>query len=271
MTGRRRFSSKYLQCILGAFLFFLGWTSTCPNVAAAVDIYYFSPDSPQRNLGGLKREMETFFDRVDFSANFQPFAHYVDFDQTVRSNLPSFLLLPAWYYSLYGEKLGLCPLMSPLDGGSTTYHKILLVRKNSPITMATIRNQSLAMTTMGPADESTLNTILFGDYGLDSHNLDIVTVPKDADALFALALGHVDMALVGKRSIEQIGDLNPKILQAVQPLAESAPIPGPILCYAKGRVEGAVIERLKGLLQEKLAGVNVLEILQIDGWRVVGE
>ena len=240
-------------------------------MAATVDIYYFSPDSPQRNLGGLKREMETFFDHVDFSANFQPFAHFVDFDQTVRKKLPSFLLLPAWYYRLYGEKLGLRPLMSPLAGGATTYHKILLVRKASPITMATIRNQSLAMTTMGPADESTLDTILFGAYGVDSHDLNIVTVPKDADALFALALGHVDMALVGKRSIEQIGEVNPKILQAVQPLAESAPIPGPILCYAKGRVDGAIIEQLKGLLRKKPNGTNVLEILQIDGWRVVGE
>ncbi len=236
-----------------------------------MDIYYFSPDSPQRNLGGLKREMEVFFSHGDFSANFQPFAHFVDFDQTVRKKMPSFLLLPSWYYRLYGEKLGLRPLMSPLFKGATTYQKVLLVRKGSPITMATISNQSLAMTTLGPADESTLNSILFSAHGVDSHALNIVTVPKDADALFALALGHVDMALVGKRSIAQIGEVNPKILLSVQPLAESAPIPGPILCYAKGKVDGTVVEQLKGLLQKKPNGANVLEILQIDGWRVVGE
>ncbi|MFC1512986.1 phosphate/phosphite/phosphonate ABC transporter substrate-binding protein [Thermodesulfobacteriota bacterium] len=270
MIVNRRCTQKYLRCFVVALLL-VGLTTVCPAVAAAVDIYYFSPDSPQRNLGGLKREMETFFDHVQFTATFQPFAHFVDFDQTVRKKLPSFLLLPAWYYQLNGEKLGLRPLLSPLAGGATTYHKILLVRKASPITMATIRNQSLAMTTMGPADESTLNTILFAPHGVDSHDLNIVTVPKDTDALFALALGHVDMALVGKRSIEQIGELNPKIMQAVQPLAESAPIPGPILCYAKGRVARAIVEQLKGLLQKKPNGTNVLEILQIDGWRVVGE
>ena len=249
----------------------LGVAISSPSGAAAVDIYYFSPDSPQRNLGGLKREMETFFDHVDFSANFQPFAHFVDFDQTVRKKLPSFLYLPAWYFKLYGEQLGLRPLMTSLADGATTYHKVLLVRKGANITMATVSNQSLAMTTMGPADESTLNTILFTAHGVDSHDLNIVTVPKDADALFALALGHVDMALVGKRSIERIGAINPKILQAVRPLAESAPIPGPILCYAVDRVDVAIIEKLKGLLQKAPKGTNVLEILQIDGWRVVGE
>lgn len=272
MIVGRRCSKKYLQCFLGALLFVLGLASLAsPDVAVAVDIFYFSPDSPQRNLGGLKREMETFLDHADFTANFQPFTHFVDFDQTVREKLPSFLFLPAWYYKLYGEKLGLRPLMASLADGATTYHKVLLVRKGSAITMSTIRNQSLAMTTMGPADESTLNTILFAAHGIDSRDLSIVTVPKDADALFALALGHIDMALVGKRSIEQIGEVNPKILQSVEPLAESGPIPGPILCYAKGRVNGRLVEQLKGLLQRKPNGSNVLEILQIDGWRVVGE
>lgn len=270
MIISQRIAKKYFRYFIGVVLF-LGLVMALPSESLALDIYYFSPDSPQRNLGGLKRKMETFFTQVDFEANFQPFAHFVDFDQNVRKKVPSFLYLPAWYYSLYGEKLGLRPLMSPMADGVTTYQKVLMVRKGTTITMANISNQSLAMTTMGPADERTLNTILFKAHGLDSKDLNIITVPKDADALFALALGHVDMALVGKRSIGQIGAINPKIMQSVQPLAESSPIPGPILCYAVDRVDGPVVEQLKGLLQKKASGVNVLAILQIDGWRVVGE
>jgi len=244
--------------------------AACPAVSA-LDIFYFSPDSPQHNLGGLKREMETFLSRADFTANFQPFAHYVDFDQTVRAKRPPFLFLPAWYFRLYGEKLGLRPLLTPLCGGSSTYRKVLLVRKGATVNMAAISGRTLAMTTLGPDDERTLNAILFFALKADARNLSIVTVPKDADALFALALGHVDMALVGKQSMAVIGVLNPKILQAVQPLAESAPIPGPILCYAPDKVSAATAERLKRVLQQADNGTNVLEILQIDGWMAGGQ
>ncbi len=268
MTGiLARFRNLTTACLVAVLVVLVG--GAFPGRAAAVDIYYFSPDSPQRNLGGLKREMERFFGQADFAANFQPFAHYIDFDQTVREKHPPFLFLPAWYYRLYGEKLGLRPLLTPLRGGSSSYRKVLLVRKGEGIAMNTLANLSMAMTTMGPDDRRTLNSILFAAHGADANKLNIVTVPKDADALLALALGHVDLALVGKQSMELIGSINPKILQAVEPMAESAPIPGPIFCYVPSRVNMEVVEQMKQLLQRQQHGLNVLEILQIDGWLAV--
>lgn len=241
------------------------------SAATAVDIFYYCPDSPQRNLGGLKQQMETVLNRLEFAANFQPFAHYVDFDQAVRAKRPPFLFLPFWYFQLYGEKLGLRPLLTPQYNGSPTYRKELLVRKGASISLGAVSGRSLAMTSMGPDDELTLNAILFSAHQADAKTFSIVTVPKDADALFALALGHVDMALVGKQSMALIGAINPKIIQSVQPLAESQPIPGPILCYAPERVPSATAEHLKRVLQQADKDNNVLEILQIDGWMAVGQ
>lgn len=242
-----------------------------PAIAATVDIFYFNPDSTQSNLSGLKREMESFLKRTEFSATFQPFAHYVDFDQTVRSRRPSFLFLPGWYFRLYGEKLGLRPLLMALNDGSPSYRKVLLARKGTTINMTSLNGRSLAMTTMGPDHERTLNSILFSAHQADAATLNIVTVPKDSDALFALALGHVDLALVGKQSMALIRTVNPKIIMAVQPLAESTPIPGPILCYATDKVPMETAQQLKRILQQTETLNNILEILQIDGWLAVGQ
>jgi hypothetical protein len=236
------------------------------------ELFYFNPDSPQNNLSRLKRNVDDLFSGNDIPITFQPFTHLVDLENQLRSDPPAFLFVPQWYFKKYGARLNLQPLLIPVRRGAAFYRKILLGMKNTRLNSQRIHQASMAMTSMGPDGNLTLNAVLFTPHGMAAGNINAIIVPKDADALFALALGQVDMALVVKENIDQIAKINPNILQSVHPLLESEPIPMPLLCYVEGVASPSAIRQLKRLLldggtQESYA--TVMEMLQINGWQTV--
>ena len=165
----------------------------------------------------------------------------------------------------------MCRLLQPVRNGASSYRKVLLIGKESQESVKDIAGHSLAMTSMGPESETILNTVLFSVKGIKAKNINRVIVPKDSDALFALALGQVDMAFVGTESMERIGKINPRILQAVRPLIESAPIPGPVLCYTEGAVSSVEVEKFKEIFlsaAKKTMRSKIMEMLRIDDWHI---
>ena len=235
-------------------------------------LYYFNPDSPQSNLSRLKRDMDDFFSKAKFSITFQPFTHLVDFEQQFKGVPPAFIFVPHWYINKYGAKLKLQPLLVPVRKGETSYRKILLETKHPNKDLNKSVSITLAMTSMGPDGDSQLKNILFSPHGVPADKINPIIVPKDFDALFALALGQVDMALVVKSNLDQIASLNPNILRSVLPLMESEPIPMPVLCYVEGVATSDHIEKIKALFLSGKAKKNrstIMEILQINEWQII--
>lgn len=236
----------------------------------SLELFYFNPDSPQNNLSRLKRNMDDFLSDNDLPITFQPFTHLVDLEKQLKKNPPAFLFVPQWYFEKYGAGLNLQPLLIPVRKGTAYYRKILLGMKNTSFNRDQISRATMAMTSMGPDGQTTLNSILFSPHGMAARNINEIIVPKDADALFALALGQVDMALVVKENMDQIAKINPNILQSVRPLLESKPIPMPLLCYIEGVASPSAVQELKKLLLEEVAQesyATVMEMLQINGWQ----
>ncbi|MDU9048419.1 MAG: PhnD/SsuA/transferrin family substrate-binding protein [Candidatus Electrothrix sp. Rat3] len=231
--------------------------------------YYFNPDSSQSNLTRLKQEMERFLDKKDLVLNFQPFAKYHDFHREMLENIPAFVFLPDWYYQQSKKKSKLKPLLQPVHKGRTTYRKVLLTSQDSTLTLQGLSNKLLAITTMGNETPDLLDRLLFNQFKIKSNSLNIIMTPKDSDALFALAVGQVNAALVSKNNLQRIGRINPRILQIVRPLAESQPIPLPILCAGNGKVLDEKIMELKKIFLEANDSddsADLMEMLQIDAW-----
>jgi len=231
--------------------------------------YFFFPDSSQSNLGLLKQEMDKFLSEAGFPLVFQPFLHLPDFDRKIKHQSPAFLLLPEWYLQVHQESLSLRPILKPIRNNSNTYAKVLLASKNLKIDLNKKISNSLAMTTMGPHQAQLLDELLFWDSVASAENLTIVVVPKDSDALFALALGQVDLAFVAKESYDWIKQKNPRIVESAVVVKESKPIPMPSLCYIEGNVEQSRIDKMKTILSglETLAlRKNVMELLKINEW-----
>lgn len=223
-------------------------------------------------MGRLKLEMDTFFNQSGYKASFQAFSYQTDLDVKIREKRPQFLLAPEWYIKKYGQKLKIKPFLVPVYKGMTTYRKVLLVAKNSPITLDAIDNRSLAMTSMGPDSEPFLKQILFSGSPKKSYSLHPVIVPKSTDALFALFLGQVESALVIKEHLENLEKMLPRIIDGVRPLAISKPIPMPMLCYSQELVEQTDVEKFKQIFlseDNKSARNKLLELLQIDDWQEI--
>ena len=262
---RYRITSTCLGVISGLFLLLASASMT-----AATEFYYFNPDSPQSNLAHLKQEMDTVLATASSPISFQPFARLRDFKHKIREEKPAFLFLPSWYLDYEDSKRQFEPLLMSTRQGSPTYQKVLLVQNNSSTDLDTLAQKTIAMTYMGPDYLDFLNEIIFTRHGLNSRHLNIVSTSKDSDAIFALALRQVDAALVSKDNLEHIGKINPRILKAVRAVAESDPIPLPVICYSKEKVSAEEVAEVKEIFLNGHKGPkndNLMEMLKIDEWR----
>ncbi len=246
---------------------------TAPPAAAGEGpryFFYYDPDSPQINLAGLKEAMDDLLAGSQQDILFQPFAHFPDFDRNVMARRPAFLLVPPWYLEVRGAFLDLEPLLHPLRGGRPVYDKLLLARQESGTATAVRAARSLATTLMGPRPAVRAKAWrLFDSPPLNMDRLNIVFVPKGTDALFALALGQVDLALVASTTYDFIAQRNPSLARGVKVLQRSKPLPLPVLCYAETRVSGEEAGRLAALfLQHRASGPyrRLMEMLHFDGW-----
>lgn len=240
-----------------------------PAVAEPVQFYYFNPDSPQSNLSLLKQAMDQLLTKLDQPITFQPFAHLIDFEREVKRSEPSFLFIPDWYVRENGSLLRLHRFLAAERNGQTHYYKQLITKKDAPFDLATLHNRSLAMTTLGKSGHTALNQLLFADLPQPTQNLNIMTVPKDADAIFAVALGQIDMALVSDESINYLRNVNPQIIISLHTIKQSKPIVMPVLCYLPGK---STVEQ-RGKLKQQLIHATqakrhtIMEMLHITGWR----
>ncbi len=262
---------KILITLLTVLLIISTGTGASPGNGEGPALYYYNPDSLQTNLSRLKRDMDALLSRADTPIAFQPFARLSDFESRLSDRKPAFLFIPHWYFKKYGDALSLTPLLTPVRKGATSYHKILLNNRQGAGKPADFNRSSLAMTSMGPEGDSILNEILFSSRGMDAGELNTIIVPKDSDALFALALGQVDMALVVKENMDLISVLNPNILKSLNIVYESTPIPMPVLCYSRGTVSPSDVNKLKDLFLDSRDKhhVKVMEMLRIDEWQTV--
>jgi ABC transporter, phosphonate, periplasmic substrate-binding protein len=256
-------------------LFLFSGQSVCistitSNNSLPREFYYYNPDSPQSNLGSLKQEFDVFLSENNFSYTFQPFTHFADFHRLNNENRPAFILVPEWYYRQYGKALGLRPLLVPVRHGNTSYKKILLIAPGSSVAANDYGIISFAMTTMGPAIPTSVIKGLLPD-GLGSlQQLNIINVPKDLDAILALVLGQVKMALVAQDNLQTISDANPRIVQRVKKLDKTVTVPMPMICYLADQVDKEDVERFITAFM-KMAKEHprnkIMEMLQIDDWQ----
>ncbi|MBF0266552.1 MAG: PhnD/SsuA/transferrin family substrate-binding protein [Gammaproteobacteria bacterium] len=239
---------------------------TDSQASAIKSFYFFYPDSTQSNLSQVKSEVDSFFKQSDFNVRFQPFSHIKDFNLQITQSKPSFIFIPEWYYQQNKSSLGLKPILRPQRNGSGLYTKVLISQKQSVVNIDNLANHTLAMTTEGDSESSTLTQMLSNYQESSPKDINIINTAKDADAMFAVALGQVDVALVAKSTMEALAKINKRLTKNVKILAESAPIALPVLCYIEGSVTPSDVEKLRHIISEGHGQAKLKNMFQIDGW-----
>ncbi len=235
-----------------------------------IDFFYFFPDSVQSNFSLLKQKVDSFLNKEEFGGQFQAFTHEVDFERLVRERKPGMVLVPVWYYDRHGESLALKPLLTSLRQGQANYTKVLLIRKKAALSGRRLDDKTVAVTNMGPNTGQQLNHYFRKSEGVDFSRSNIIITPKDADAFYALLLGQVDAAVVGRKTIQAVIRTNPHLEKLVLELAASEPIPMPMICVTAGVMDAQRVDQLKQLLLrsgEQSPLPSFMQMLHISGWK----
>lgn len=251
------------------FFLILAVVTSIAHVAERFHFYYFNPDSTQSNLRQLKSNMDIALQKNDIQASFQPFTRFTDFDQQIRKNRPALLYVPHWYFKRYGDELGLRPLLYSWRNGKSSYQKRLITHIRSKKKLDALSDTTLAMTPMGSDGRAVLDKLVYSSRNKKAKNFSIIEVPRDADAVFAVALGQVDSALVSGSILKLLEKRNPKLTSSIRVIAETQPITLPILCYLEGSITDEKLELLRQQLQQntQYKDRNIPIILGIDTWK----
>lgn len=267
-SGQRTLAGAFTILIIISLLVHFPFFSLA--TAAPSKFFYFNPDSTQINFRNLKIEMNRFFEQNGFKVDFQAFAHYQDFHEQVKEQHPDFLFIPNWYLKQPDIPRTIKPLLIPLRKGKPTYIKVLMAGKLSDTSLDNLTGKTLAMTTLGYAEGELLEHILLDKLDIAPTALNIIHVPKDLDALIALAIGQVDLALVSYENIAELRRINPVLLTAVKSLAESDPLPLPALYLIDGRLPPEQVETFQSIFLKSGRTPHkykIMDMLQIDDWK----
>lgn len=261
-------SRRFCSLMLGLLLVLL---STVAEVrggeSTPKQLIYFDPDSAQGNLGRLKDEMNQFMEQHDLDIQVQPVARIDSFEQLIAQHNSLYLVVPLWYLNENGGALSLTPLLSPQTDGLPEYHKVIVVRQDSLLQPAELKNKKMAMAAINrDAARKELDKALFSRHGLDTTAPQFILTSRDYDSLIALLLGRVDAAVVVKGSLSRLATVNPAMIQRLKTIAESAALPTPVLCLrgAPPDTATAIIKVFTNQEQQE----KFMRILGFDSWEL---
>jgi len=260
--------------LLGLLAFLvLGAGVNCCRADAVIGnskLIYFDPDSAQGNLGRLKDEMNLFLQGQGLDLEAQPVSRIDTFEQLMAQDEPIYVVVPRWYLDQQQAEL-LVPILASLTKGQPVHSKVIVVRRDSVLGPTDLIKRPVAMAAVNrQAAKQELNAALFAEHGLDCDEPRFIFTSRDYDSLIALLLGRVDAAVVVKRSLSRLADINPAMVKQLKTIAQSGPLPNPVLCR-RGKdyiVDGPVIAALLASTGTKHSE-KFMRLLGFDGWRQI--
>ena len=226
-------------------------------------IFHFHPDTAPVRAERFKAAADAFVQRIDPNLRVQPFRHERDLLRALRDKPPAFVILGPRHIRRYRTRLGLLPLLVPVRHGRTAFKKRLLAREG--VDTRTLKGLSVAATSLRTGAEFTAQ---LGHLKLEREDLSVMSVSKDADALLALALHRVELALVRPESVERMRQLHQSAARGLVLVDTTPPMPHPVLCATR-RADAALVERVAAAFRdvaESASGRRLMRILVFDRW-----
>lgn len=234
------------------------------RAAEGPTLFFFSPDFSPGNLSVLKQAAEGYLREAGVDAHFQAFVRFEDFRRELLVQNPEFVVVPAWAVAPGCIDSALRPLAKPVRGGEHTGKKALIAP--SKISGVGDLGEKTIAATMPPA--GTLADSSLERLRREHPRVRIVAVPKDIDAILAVAFGQVDAAYVSTRQFGLFAAANPELGGELREIgyAESTPFP---MIYATASANDADVDKMKHAALtagEVGSGKRLVGLLGYDGW-----
>ena len=234
---------------------------------ATTTIYYYNPDSNLTDYAGLKRTADGFLREIgDFQ--FQPFRDGNVFDMHTLMNSDGITILPSWKFkSMEVDRAGfftLWPHWVGTKSGVNSEARIVVSLREKP---AKFGSKMKIASSIGSSQCIRLLAAAFPNEPIEDV-IEIVSVPRDSDAGFAVLFEEADAAVVTERTVSMI---TPSLRDSGDRLIEwtkTAPVLAPVVVVDEN--EPTAQKHTEELFTHMAAhpkGKELLELLGLDGWQ----
>jgi hypothetical protein len=233
-------------------------------------VYFYSPETTINNYATLKKEFDAYL-AAKGDYQFQPFSDPETFEQVSLTKTDGVWLLSSWHYQslnrTMGEELPFDGVLVAERNGRATQRKVL----SAPGSVEAAAGLTRIAAAGSEEYARDLLDHMFGEEGESVlGSVQILTVPKDLDALMAVAFGLAEAALTTESSLEKFASLNPKQHEKLKHLGSSPESLLLVLAAPKtaGSPEGGLLDVVKAMGQTP-EGQEKLIMLGLDNLRTL--
>lgn len=265
---------KYLnifsRIILCVFFFYPAFCCIPFPVSAEpvkIIVYFYSSETNINNLNLLKTEFDSYFSAFG-PYEFQPVKKKDEFEKYLGDKTKNLFLLSSWHYNNIQQAYFLRPVLVGLREGQK-YQKRILVGKGESASAEDAKTAVIASATSIVHTKGILSEIFKSEDS--AAGADILTVPKDIDALMSVSLGMSQYALTTENSLETLKNVHPQLYKDMKIVAEGKNSLLLIMAFPdRDMKEDKDILKLIEIIKNMPStpeGKNKIKMFGLDGWQ----
>ena len=228
-----------------------------------IKIYFYSSETNINNFKSLKMEFDRYLSKFG-PYEFQPFSARDVFEKQVKGKENCLLLLSSWHYRHIQKKYALTPALTGVRNGKKYQRKILVADKKAP-DIETAKPGLIASASSLQYTFSVLKRML-KKYA--EHPFQVLTVPKDIDALLSVGCGITKLAFASENAFDDLKGVNPRICRKMKVVAEGEETLLMIVALPQGFTANTkkMVDIVKNMSMDS-DGRKKVRMLGLDGWQ----
>jgi hypothetical protein len=259
---KRRFLISFLMSTI--LLMGLGVFCVMTSGEGKIKIYFYSSETNINNFKSLKMEFDRYLSKIG-PYEFQPFSSRDVFEKQVKGKDNCLLLLSSWHYRHIHKKYALTPVLTGMRNGKK-YQRKILVTGEKPADIDSGKPGLIASASSLQYTTSALEKMLLGKYA--KHPIQVLTVPKDIDALMSVGFGMAKLAFASENTFDELKGVNPRLCSKMKVLAQGEETLRLVLALPQSFKENSqkTIDMIKNMPMDS-DGKRRIRMLGLDGWQ----
>ncbi len=230
--------------------------------AGKTKIYFYSTEANINNFKSLKMEFDRYLSKLG-PYEFQPFSARDVFEKQIKGKDNCLLLLSSWHYRHIHKPYNLTAMLTGLRNGQKYQQKIVVAGEKS----ADIIAQKTGLVASAGSWQYTagaLDKMLQKSF---ARPFQILTVPKDIDALMSVGFGMARMAFASDMAFEELKGINPKLCNKMKIVARGEETLRLIFAFPEGfsRDRQKAVQLIQDMGGDS-EGKKRIRMLGLDGW-----
>ncbi len=256
-----------VRCLLGFFLILvLSWAIA--GVSTIISFY-----DPETNISSFTSLKVSFDNYLSKHTNYrlQPFKDRAVFQALNADKTDPVMLISSWQYGRLSAALRkrIEPALIAVKNGEIRARKILAA-KRSYTSLANLHGAVIASAADAEYTHELLKYLFRNQPDSLLNSITVLSVPKEIDALMAVAYGVADGAIVYEDTQQKLAQISPNQSALLHVLARTRRILLPLLFLPKkmNQEEAQLIDVFLHMPNTE-EGRQKLKLIGFDGWRVV--